>query len=187
GKKLKNINVEVKNLGTGMTQTAMANSDGSYVLTFVDFSGNRAGKAGDVLKVRAMDADGRWISRTTSYTLTAEDIRMHHVIIPTIQLEIIPRKSVLLPSYPNPSNPETWIPFRLSRDAEVKIEIYNVAGQLVRTLNLGRKEAGNYISRQRAVHWDGTNDTGETVTSGLYFYTIRAGAFKATRRMVILK
>ncbi len=119
--------------------------------------------------------------------LTTQDIRMYHVTPPTIQLETIPKKSALLPSYPNPSNPETWIPFSLNQDAEVTVEIYNIAGQLVRTITLGRKAAGNYISRQRAVRWDGTNNLGETVTSGIYFYTIRAGAFKATRRMVILK
>jgi hypothetical protein len=134
-----------------------------------------------------MASSGQWTSQTITYTLNSEDIRRRHVIIPNIQLDIIPQKSVLLPSYPNPSNPETWIPFRLSQDTEVKIEIYNVAGQLVRTLTLGRKAAGNYISRQRAAHWDGANNAGEKVTSGIYFYTINAGAFKATRRMVMLK
>ena len=67
------------------------------------------------------------------------------------------------------------------------IEIYSVTGQRVRTLTLGRKLAGNYVSRGRAAYWDGTNEVGESVASGIYFYAIRAGAFQATRRMAILR
>ncbi len=69
----------------------------------------------------------------------------------------------------------------------MRIEIYNVSGQLVRTLKLGKKEAGNYVKRQRAAYWDGRNGVGEAVASGIYFYVIRAGAFGATGRMVIMK
>jgi flagellar hook assembly protein FlgD len=96
-------------------------------------------------------------------------------------------ESVLLPNYPNPFNPETWIPYRLSQDEKVSIEIYSLSGQRVRTLTLGEKAAGNYVSRHKAAYWDGNNDTGEAVASGVYFYVIRAGEFEAARRMAVLR
>ena len=97
------------------------------------------------------------------------------------------KKTVLLQSYPNPFNPETWIPYELEKQSHVTIEIYNVAGQLVRTLNIGTRLRGRYISKEKAVHWNGRNESGERVSSGVYFYMLKAGNFAATRRMVILK
>ena len=93
----------------------------------------------------------------------------------------------LLQSYPNPFNPETWIPYELKKESLVTIEIYNVAGQLVRTLNLGTKPRGRYISKDKAAHWDGRNEFGERAASGVYFYVMKAGNFSATRKMAILK
>ncbi len=100
---------------------------------------------------------------------------------------IIPDKTILLPNYPNPFNPETWIPYDLGTDANVKIDIYNMKGQRVRQLAIGHQVAGTYRTQSRAAHWDGRNSTGEPVASGVYVYTLQAGKFKATRRMVILK
>jgi len=94
---------------------------------------------------------------------------------------------VLLQSYPNPFNPETWIPYELSKDTHVTIEIYNVAGQLVRTLDIGAQPRGRYISKQKAARWDGRTKVGERSSSGVYFYVLRAGNFTATRKMVIVK
>jgi flagellar hook assembly protein FlgD len=93
----------------------------------------------------------------------------------------------LLHNYPNPFNPETWIPYQLKTPAVVRIAIYNPRGVLVRELSLGYQVAGRYTSRARAAYWDGRNAVGEPVASGLYFYTLTAGDFLATRRMVILK
>ena len=93
----------------------------------------------------------------------------------------------LLPNYPNPFNPETWIPYQLSEDAHVRIRIYDVAGHLVRTLDLGTKLAGSYLSQSQAAYWDGRNDGGETVSSGIYWYTLDSGSFRTTRKMVIVK
>jgi len=90
-------------------------------------------------------------------------------------------------NFPNPFNPETWIPYQLSDPAQVVIKIYNVRGQSVRTLDLGQKEAGYYMTKARASHWDGRNTQGERVASGVYFYTIKAGSFVATKRFVMLK
>ncbi len=100
---------------------------------------------------------------------------------------LIPEKTALLPNYPNPFNPETWIPYQLSEPAEVTVRIYSVKGILVRTLALGQTPAGIYQNRSRAAYWDGRNDVGESVASGLYFYTLTASDFTATRKMLIRK
>ena len=100
---------------------------------------------------------------------------------------LIPEETALLRNYPNPFNPETWIPYQLAESAEVTLTIYDINGQLVRRLALGYQAAGMYRSRSRAVYWDGRNQLGEPVASGLYFYTLTADEFTATRRMLILK
>ena len=99
----------------------------------------------------------------------------------------VPETTSLLPNYPNPFNPETWIPYQLSEPAEVKLTIYDINGRIVRDLDLGHQRAGIYHSRARAAHWDGRNTHGEPVASGIYFYTLKAGEFSATRKMLIRK
>ena len=98
-----------------------------------------------------------------------------------------PETTRLLPNYPNPFNPETWIPYHLAKHAHVSISIYAVDGSLVRTLDLGHQPVGMYQSQIRAAHWDGRNALGESVASGVYFYTLTAGDFNATRKMLIRK
>ena len=98
-----------------------------------------------------------------------------------------PQESMLAQNYPNPFNPETWIPYQLREDAHVEIKIYTSTGQLVRTLNLGRKSSGFYTSKEKAAYWDGRNESGEHVASGIYFYGIKAGDFAATHKMVMKK
>ena len=100
---------------------------------------------------------------------------------------LAPKETVLLPNYPNPFNPETWIPYQLVRPANVSILIYSANGAVVRTLQLGNIPAGNYSSRSRAAYWDGKNDIGEPVASGVYLYSLTAGEFRATRKMLIRK
>ena len=100
---------------------------------------------------------------------------------------LLPTQTVLLPNYPNPFNPETWIPYHLATAADVTVHIYSANGRLVRTLAVGNQPAGIYHSRSRAAYWDGKNGTGERAASGVYFYTLSAGDFSATRRMWILK
>ena len=97
------------------------------------------------------------------------------------------KRSALLQNFPNPFNPETWMPYVLATNAPVTIDIYDVKGQLVRQLNIGMQQPGSYLSRKGAAYWDGKDQLGHTVSSGLYFYTLNAGSFRATRRMVILK
>ncbi len=100
---------------------------------------------------------------------------------------LIPEKTVLLANYPNPFNPETWIPYHLAKDADITLTIYATNGAVVRTLALGHQDAGIYQSRSRAAYWDGTNDVGERVGSGVYFYQLQVDNMSYLRKMVILK
>ncbi len=97
------------------------------------------------------------------------------------------KRNQLLQNFPNPFNPETWIPFRLADESDVTIQIYNPTGQLVRRLSPGTLPAGDYSSQAQAIYWNGRNDTGEPVSSGVYLYTINTGNFSATRKMLIRK
>ena len=99
----------------------------------------------------------------------------------------IPEETALLHNYPNPFNPETWIPYQLAEPTDVTIHIYAASGVLVRTLALGHQAAGIYQYRSRAAYWDGKNAVGESVASGIYFYTLTASDFTATRKMLIMK
>ena len=103
------------------------------------------------------------------------------------EMTTTPETTALLANYPNPFNPETWIPYHLAKDAEVKLTIYDMRGVAVRELILGYQAAGIYASRGRAAYWDGKNNSGEPVASGVYFYTFTAGDFNATRKMLIRK
>lgn len=98
-----------------------------------------------------------------------------------------PDKTALLANYPNPFNPETWIPYHLGKSANVEITIYNGYGTVVRHLDLGHQSTGYYMSRSRAAYWDGRNDFGERVASGIYFYQLQADTVSPLRKMVILK
>ncbi|MDE0688743.1 MAG: dockerin type I domain-containing protein [Candidatus Poribacteria bacterium] len=100
---------------------------------------------------------------------------------------LIPERTDLLANYPNPFNPETWIPYQLAKSAKVSVRIYDATGALVRTLALGHQTAGIYQEKSRAAYWDGKNELGESVASGIYFYMLIAGDFTATRKMLIRK
>ena len=97
------------------------------------------------------------------------------------------KRTALYQNFPNPFNPETWLPYRLETDAPVTFHIYNIHGQLMRELDLGTQAAGNYLTREAAAYWDGRDQVGEAVSSGMYFFTLQAGGLQATRRMLILK
>jgi len=105
---------------------------------------------------------------------------------PTVQVTL-PDKNALLPNYPNPFNPETWIPYQLAEPSDVTLSIHSANGQLIRTLVLGYQPAGQYQNRASAAYWDGKNEAGEPVASGVYFYTLTADKFTASRKMLILK
>lgn len=103
------------------------------------------------------------------------------------EILVLPERSRLGQNYPNPFNPETWMPFELAQDSPVTIKIYSVTGELVRSINLGLRPAGMYISRSRAAYWNGRNNHGELVSTGIYFYAIEANGFSEVRKMILLK
>ena len=98
-----------------------------------------------------------------------------------------PEKTQLLANYPNPFNPETWIPYELATDTNVRLTIYNTQGVVIRSLQFGHQSAGYYMGRDRAAYWDGRNALGEQVASGLYFYQLETDEMSSMRKMVILK
>jgi hypothetical protein len=102
-------------------------------------------------------------------------------------ITVIPMKTALLPNYPNPFNPDTWIPYQLADSVPVEVRIYDGVGKLVRVLSFGVQNAGVYFTKDKAVFWDGRSNAGEKVASGVYYYTLRAGDFTATRKMVVVK
>ena len=102
-------------------------------------------------------------------------------------VSLTPKETELLANYPNPFNPETWIPYRLAEDAFVTLTIYDLSGGVVRRIDVGHRIASAYENQSKAVYWDGRNDVGERVASGVYFYVLTAGDYSATRKMVILK
>ena len=129
----------------------------------------------------------RWLNQAQQRSLTDPAYLRGITVLEQLLIALTPKETALLPNFPNPFNPETWIPYHLSKDADVALRIYAVNGTLVRTLTLGYQPAGIYQSRSRAAYWDGKNEFGESVASGLYFYTLTAGDFSATRKMLIRK
>ena len=187
------MRVIVKNLSTGSVVTTAVEytngipSQGNYRLTVVDIADGRAAAIGDTLEISVRSPDTSIGVQPLRYTVTAEDVKRHRIQLPTLFLQEIPTETELLRNYPNPFNPETWIPYRLAQDAFVTLTIYDGNGQIVRTLDAGHQVASIYESRSKAAYWDGRNNLGESVASGVYFYTLTAGDFSATRKMVILK
>ena len=129
----------------------------------------------------------RWLSQAQQLDLTDITSQRGILFLEQLLAVLTPKETALLHNYPNPFNPETWIPYQLARDADVTLTIYAVDGQVVRRLALGHQPAGMYQNRSRAAYWDGRNAFGEPVASGIYFYTLTAGDFSATRKMLIRK
>ena len=118
---------------------------------------------------------------------TTPAIKQSIVVLENILATFVPETTALLPNYPNPFNPETWIPYHLAKPATVTLTIYGANGIVVRMLALGHQPAGIYQTRSRAVYWDGKNDVGEPVASGVYFITLTADNFTTTRKMLLMK
>ena len=129
----------------------------------------------------------QWLQEARQINLTDPTFRRGILVLEQLLATLTPKETALLPNYPNPFNPETWIPYQLAKSAEVSISIYTADGKLVRTLDLGNQPVGIHESRNSAAYWDGRNALGEPVASGVYFYTLTAGNFTATRKMLIQK
>ena len=128
-----------------------------------------------------------WLTYARSLEVRDPIMKQGVMVLEQLLVFLTPTETELLANYPNPFNPETWIPYRLAEDAFVTLTIYDLSGQVVRTLNIGHRIASAYENRSKAVYWDGRNDVGESVVSGIYFYTLTAGDYSATRKMLILK
>ena len=129
----------------------------------------------------------QWLSQAQHLDLTDPTSQRGIRFLEQLLAALTPKETALLPNYPNPFNPETWIPYQLAKPADVTVSIYSSDGKLVRALNLGHQPVGVYYHRSRAAYWDGKNELAEPVASGVYFYTLTAGEFTATRKMLISK
>ena len=177
--------VIVRNLRTNNTITGSVRGD-YFAAATADLSRRSVVEVGDVIEVRVIGPGGTVESHTLSHEVTPEDLAN---AVLAIRLDSIgkPKLTQLLQNFPNPFNPETWIPYQLETSADVTLQIYNASGDMVRTLDLGFKQQGFYMSRSRAAYWDGRNHLGEQVASGVYFYSLNTSDFSATRKMLILK
>ena len=129
-----------------------------------------------------------WLTQIQGIDVQDPTFQRGVIVLKHLMEALTPKKTGLLPNYPNPFNPETWIPYQLAEAADVTLTIYAADGRLIRTLSFGHQSAGIYQSKSRAAYWDGKNELGESVASGVYFYTLRvSGEFTATRKMLIRK
>ena len=142
---------------------------------------------GQMLHLLTAEQVQQWLNETV---LLDEDSHVYWkgiLVLEQLLALLTPKQTALLPNYPNPFNPETWIPYQIAEPADVTFHIYAANGHLVRTLVLGHQQAGIYHDQGRAAYWDGRNELGEPVASDIYFYTLSAGNFTATRKMLIRK
>ena len=129
----------------------------------------------------------QWLIQAQQSALTDAASQRGILFLEQLLATLTPKETALLANYPNPFNPETWIPYQLSQSADVTISIHSADGKLIRVLDLGNQPVGIYEYRSQAAYWDGKNEAGETVASGVYFYTLTAGNFTGTRKMLIQK
>ena len=184
------FHLNIQNLSTGASVRTVSGRDaatGNYLATLVDAVSVRAAKVGDVLEISVHTASPLIDVQPLRHTVTTDDVKRSRIHLADLVAYQIPTQTQLLPNYPNPFNPETWMPYRLAEAASVTLTIYDATGHLVRSIDVGHKPAAVYESRSKAIYWDGRNDFGEQVASGLYFYTLTANDFSATRKMLILK
>ena len=187
-----------KTVGAGANRKADVNGDGKVdvddfiaVAEAVDAAaGAPAIARGDIETGSLQAADvQRWLRDAKAANVDPAGIAALERLLTSLSRQDlpVPKETVLLANYPNPFNPETWIPYQLAEPAEVTVSIYTADGKLVRELDLGQLPAGTYQNCSRAAYWDGRNARGEPVASGVYFYTLSADDFSATRKMVIRK
>ena len=129
----------------------------------------------------------QWLREARELALTDPTFQQGILGLEQLLAALTPQETALLANYPNPFNPETWIPYQLATPAEVTVRIYEAKGTMIRVLAIGHQPAGIYGDRHRSVYWDGKNEMGEPVASGVYFYTLTADDFTATRKMLIRK
>ena len=181
--------VKVKNLSTktALSEITAVEAAEGYNMTFVDLADSHAARVGDVLEISADSPSPLIGVQPVRHIVTVDDVKNSIIQLEDLIAYEIPAETELLRNYPNPFNPETWIPYHLSEDADVRLTIYDVNGEMVRDIDVGHQVAAKYDTRTKAIYWDGRNKFGEQVASGIYFYHLQAGDFSGTRKMVILK
>ena len=177
--------VIVRNLRTNNTITASVQGD-YFAAATADLARRSVVEVGDVMEVHVIGPDRNVESHTLNFEVTPEHLAN---AVLSVRLDRIgqPKLTQLSQNFPNPFNPETWIPYQLETAADVTLQIYDTSGDIVRTLYLGFKPQGFYMTRSTAVYWDGRNNLGEQVASGVYFYSLHTPDFSAIRKMLILK
>ena len=144
----------------------------------------------------AVEVQG-WLTDARLLKIRTPLMKRGIMVLEQLLISLTPTETQLLPNYPNPFNPETWIPYRLAKAAFVTLTIYDQTGQVVRTIDVGHQTAAVYESRSKAIYWNGRNEVGEQAPSGVYFYHLSAGRsglsvphrsdYAATRKMLIFK
>ena len=180
---IEGVTLTVRNRRTGVSEIVDVN--GSHAV-WADMTRRAVASSGDTLTIEIRNASGELI-RILHHEINTKDIRRAFTELILTPEDLKPKQTVLLANYPNPFNPETWIPYQLANDAHTAIRIYSQAGGLVRSLDLGLQQAGYYVGKSRAAYWDGRNDSGELLASGVYFYQLITAESTATRKMAILK
>ena len=171
-----------------MQRPLLTQSEGDGRLA-IAFASARPIEASDAFLEVTFEAT-RDISHPRESAIRASHLRLNRSLIETgfaFPFRIEPFQTRLMANYPNPFNPETWIPFELAEAADVTIRVYGLDGGLVRKLDLGARSVGEYVGREDAAYWDGRNAEGERVASGVYVYELTAGDYHALRRMVVMK
>ena len=168
------------------TKVAEAVDSNNFHAAWADMNRQAVVSVSDVLRIEVRDTTGSLI-RTLQHKISAADIHRAFTELRLTPADLIPKQTVLLANYPNPFNPETWLPYQLANSAEVTIRIYSSTGQLVRHLDLGFQQAGYYVGKSRAAYWDGRNNLGERLASGIYFYQLSTPESSTTRKMIIRK
>ena len=181
--------VKVKNLSTkaALNKVTSAETAEGYNMTFVDLKAGHAARIGDVLEISADSPNPLIGVQPVRHIVTIDDVKSGILEMQDLIVYEIPAETELLRNFPNPFNPETWIPYHLSEDTDVNLTIYDISGEVVRDIDVGHQTAAKYDTRAKAIYWDGRNRFGEQVASGIYFYHLDAGDFSGTRKMVILK
>ena len=167
--------VKVKNLSTkaSLNKVTSAETAEGYNMTFVDLKVGNAARIGDVLEISADSPNPLIGIKPVRHIVTVDDVKNSRIQLEDLIAYEIPAETELLRNYPNPFNPETWIPYHLSEDADVKLTIYDISGEVVRDIDVGHQTAAKYDTRAKAIYWDGRNRFGEQVASGIYFYHLR--------------
>ena len=141
----------------------------------------------DLEIVPTRDRIEQWLHEARQMNLTDPAFQRGLLILEHLLTSLTPKETTLLLNYPNPFNPETWIPYHLANPSDVRITIYDARGTVIRHLDLGHQREGYYTSQSRAAYWDGRNAVGERVASGVYFYQLQADNVSLLRKMIIVK